>query len=171
MAGMMSLRRGIHTPTLSLRRGIHMPSWGATLLRPRTGARAALPRAVPLRQPPPVSRSVAAMLPFAPEEGRRARTGRAAAEVAAARASVKTDIQATPAAAALFKGAPVSPMMDAARRGVEADGAGDDGAARDGGRSDGTRESRRTDGTGDGHRVEGAAGREGGGAAAQLRPP
>ena len=108
---------------------------------------------------------------FAPEEVRRARTGRAAAEVAAARASVKTDIQATPAAAALFKGAPVSPMMDAARRGVEADGGGDDGAACDGGRSDGTRESRRTDGTGDGHRVEGAAGREGGGAAEPRADP
>ena len=73
------------------------------------------------------------------EEVRRARTGRAAAEVAAARASVKTDIQATPAAAALFKGAPVSPMMDAACRGVEADGAGDDGAAGDDRPSDGTR--------------------------------
>ena len=86
---------------------------------------------------------------FAPEEVRRARTGRAAAEVAAARASVKTDIQATPAAAALFKGAPVSPMMDAACRGVEADGAGDDGAAGDDRPSDGTRESRRTEGAAD----------------------
>ena len=84
---------------------------------------------------------------FAPEEVRRARTGRAAAAVAAARASVKTDIQATRAAAALFKGAPVSPMVDAARRGAGADGGGDDDEQIGGDAS--------VDGGGDG---EGAAG-------------
>ena len=107
---------------------------------------------------------------FAPEEVRRARTGRAAAEVAAARASVKTDIQATPAAAALFKGAPVSPMMDAACRGVEADGAGDDGAAGDDRPSDGTRESRRTEGAADA-RGSARGSEEGGGAAEPRADP
>ena len=107
---------------------------------------------------------------FAPEEVRRARTGRAAAEVAAARASVKTDIQATPAAAALFKGAPVSPMMDAACRGDEADGAGDDGAAGDDRPSDGTRESRRTEGAADA-RGSARGSEEGGGAAEPRADP